>query len=204
MQAFIRDPYALARAQLETPGERPAPEPMAAPPEAEGPRPGPPSPDAPGALRAVRVTATRVELEWEDHAEGEVAFVMQRCRGDDNQGFRNAVGQGGADLTRAVDREVEAGASCRSGCMPCCPHLGDREGRVCRMSSGLRSRTARSRAAEHRGPGAVVPSARCGRTQVIPATRSATAPDAPPGAGMGREWRLPPRGAGPRSPRPGG
>lgn len=47
MEKFIRDRYALARAQLSAPGERPALHPMRSGPDDEGPSPGPPSVDAP-------------------------------------------------------------------------------------------------------------------------------------------------------------
>src|SRR6185369_14071260 len=81
MERFIRDRYALARAQLDAPGNRAAPKPMPAGPEPEGPQPGPTSPDAPSDLRAVKVSTSGVELQWVDHAEGEVAVVVQRCTG---------------------------------------------------------------------------------------------------------------------------
>ena len=40
METFIRDRYALARAQLNTPGARPDPKPMSPGPDHEGPAPG--------------------------------------------------------------------------------------------------------------------------------------------------------------------
>lgn len=113
MERFIRARYALAREQLESPGERPVPRPMPAEPEHRGPAPGPASGDAPTRLRAVRVSVDRVELEWVDNAEGEVACVVQRCVGGDCGDFMNAIGQGGGDITTAVDRQVEPGRTYR-------------------------------------------------------------------------------------------
>jgi hypothetical protein len=109
MEAFIRARYALARAQLDAPGSRPAPKPMPSTPEQEEPKPGPPSADAPGDLRAVRVTAARVELQWKDHTKGEVAFVVQRCTGAECNDFTNAIGQGGQDIITAIDEHVQSG-----------------------------------------------------------------------------------------------
>ncbi|HOY58851.1 MAG TPA: CotH kinase family protein [Verrucomicrobiota bacterium] len=109
MEKFIRDRYALARAQLDAPGERPTPHPMQSEPDHEGPRPGPPSPDAPTDLRAVRLGAAGVTLEWVDHAEGEIAFIVQRCTGAACTDFVNAIGLGGEDLTIATDPHVQPG-----------------------------------------------------------------------------------------------
>jgi spore coat protein H len=114
MEAFIRRRYALAREQLDHPGARPSPRLLPRPPESSGgPRPGPPSADAPSDLRVVRVGAAGVELAWVDHAEGEVAFVVQRGTGADATDFVNAIGQGGADLTTATDPNVQPGQTYR-------------------------------------------------------------------------------------------
>lgn len=113
MERFIRERYQLARVQLDAPGNRPAPRMPSPEPKSDGPAPGPPSADAPTDLRAVRVTAEGVELRWVDHAEGEVAFVVQRCTGPDCASFENAIGQGGANLTSAIDRHVQAGMTYR-------------------------------------------------------------------------------------------
>jgi len=109
METFIRARYALARAQLDSPGRRPAPRPMPSAPEPEGPKPGPSSADAPSDLHAVKVTAASVELGWTDHAQGEVAFVVQRCTGAECTDFTNTIGQGGQDITTAIDRDVQPG-----------------------------------------------------------------------------------------------
>ena len=109
METFIRARYALARAQLDSPGRRPAPRPMPSAPEPEGPKPGPSSADAPSDLRAVKVTPASVELGWTDHAQGEVAFVVQRCTGAECTDFTNTIGQGGQDITTAIDRDVQPG-----------------------------------------------------------------------------------------------
>jgi spore coat protein CotH len=113
MEDFIRTRYALAREQLDHPGPRPAPVPMPENSHEDGPQPGPSSPDAPSDLRAVSVGPAGVELRWVDHAEGEVASVVQRCTGADCTDFVNAVGQGGADVTNAVDRNVQPGTTYR-------------------------------------------------------------------------------------------
>ncbi len=82
-------------------------------PEQEGPKPGPPSADAPTDLRAVEVTPDSVALRWTDQAQGEVAFVVQRCTGVDCTGFVNTIGQGGQDITTAIDRNIQAGMAYR-------------------------------------------------------------------------------------------
>ncbi len=114
MEKFIRDRYALARAQLDAPGDRPAarPEPSG-PGTAEGPRPGPPSADAPTDLRAVKVTPTSVEMQWVDHAENEMAFIVQRGAGTGGTDFVNVIGQPGQNLTTAIDRQVQPGMTYR-------------------------------------------------------------------------------------------
>ncbi len=113
METFIRKRYALARAQLDTPGPRPQPQPMQPPPESEGPKPGAPSKDAPSDLRTVKVTSAGVELRWENHAKGEMAMVVQRCMGPEGTEFVNAIGQGGQNITTAIDRNVQPGKTYR-------------------------------------------------------------------------------------------
>jgi hypothetical protein len=113
METFIRQRYALARAQLDTPGDRPLPQRMQPPADQKGPQPGPPSPDASTDLRAVKVTPSSVELRWTNHAEGAMAYVVQRCAGFDATDFANAMGQGGQDITTAVDRDVQPGKAYR-------------------------------------------------------------------------------------------
>ena len=113
METFIRQRYALARAQLDAPGERPQPRQMEPTPGQDGPKPGPPSPDAPTELRAVNVTSSSVELRWTDHAQGAMAYVVQRCIGADATDFVNAIGQGGQAITTATDRDVQPGKTYR-------------------------------------------------------------------------------------------
>jgi hypothetical protein len=113
MEKFMRTRYALARAQLESPGSRPPPKPMAAEPKDQGPAPGPASADAPTALRAVKISAEKVELQWVDNAQGEVACVVQRCVGGECTDFMNAIGQGGNNITTATDRQVQPGRTYR-------------------------------------------------------------------------------------------
>jgi hypothetical protein len=113
LERFMRDRYALARAQLDTPGDRPTPAPMPPEPDHGGPRPGTPSTDAPSDLRAESVTRAGVELRWVDHADGEVAYVVQRCTGAECTAFVNAIGQGGQNVTTALDRQVQPGMTYR-------------------------------------------------------------------------------------------
>ena len=113
MERFIRERYALARAQLNQPGQRPRPKQMEPPRDQDGPRPGPPSADAPTDLHTVKITPSSVEMRWTDHAEGEVAFVVQRGLGPDATDFANAIGQGGANITTAIDHDVQPGKTYR-------------------------------------------------------------------------------------------
>lgn len=113
METFIRKRYMLARSQLDAPGSRPEPMPMKPQPDPDGPRPGPPSADAPTDLRLVKATSSSVELHWADHANGEVAYVVQRCIGEEAMDFANAIGQGGPEITTAIDREVQPGKTYR-------------------------------------------------------------------------------------------
>lgn len=84
MEAFIRQRYALARAQLDAPGTRPPPAPESPGPgpgrheRGQGPEPGPASADAPSGLRVLKVTSSSVELRWTDHAENAAAYIVQR------------------------------------------------------------------------------------------------------------------------------
>lgn len=113
METFIRERYALARTQLDDPGNRPQPQPINPTPDQAGPQPGPPSADAPSDLRAVKVTPSSVELRWTDHAAGEMAVIVQRGTGADGTDFANAIGQGGQDITTAIDRDVQPGKTYR-------------------------------------------------------------------------------------------
>ena len=107
MEDFIRKRYDLARSQLDAPGPRPLPERLQPTTNQADPQPGSPSADAPTDLRAVKVTASSVELRWANHDEGSVAYVVQRCSGSDDSDFANAIGQGGRDIMTAVDRNVQ-------------------------------------------------------------------------------------------------
>jgi hypothetical protein len=113
IESFIEKRYALARAQLKNPGRRPQPQPMQAMRGQEGPQPGPPSADAPSDLQAVKVSPSSVELHWTDHAEGEMAFIVQRCASAEGTSFTNAIGQAGQDLTTAFDRDIQPGKTYR-------------------------------------------------------------------------------------------
>ncbi|MDB6175146.1 MAG: hypothetical protein JWL59_4457 [Chthoniobacteraceae bacterium] len=105
METFIRQRYLLARAQLDTPGARPEGKQPGS--DQKGPTPGPPSADAPSELRVVKVTASGVELCWMNRSPDAMAFVVQRCTGEDD--FANVIGQGGHDVTTASDRDVRPG-----------------------------------------------------------------------------------------------
>lgn len=113
MESFIQKRSAAARAQLEAPGVRPHPTPMQPPADQEVPRPGPSSADAPTDLQAVKVTDSIVILRWTDHAQGEVAYVVQRCTGADCTNFSNAIGQEGRNITKGVDPHVRPGETYR-------------------------------------------------------------------------------------------
>jgi spore coat protein CotH len=113
MEAFMRSRYALARAQLDAPGDRPAPVPMRPVKDNGGPKPGPPSADAPTGLRAVQISRTSVMLQWVDNAEGETASVVQRCTGAECTDFGNVIGRNGAKVTTATDHHVEPGKTYR-------------------------------------------------------------------------------------------
>lgn len=121
MEAFIRKRYTLARAQLDRPGPRPpaVPHLQAPTPQPVGrgrgemPTPGPDSAEAPSGLRVVRATAAGVELAWEDNAEGERAFIVQRTSSATGSEFQNAMALPGENLTGGTDRNVAAGATYR-------------------------------------------------------------------------------------------
>jgi hypothetical protein len=113
MEQFMRNRYALARAQLDSPGDRPLPEPVQPSPESEGPKPGPPSADAPSDLHTIKVAPAYVELGWTNHTEGAAAFIVQRCVGEDGTDFMNAIGQGGPNITTARDSHVQPGKTYR-------------------------------------------------------------------------------------------
>ena len=113
MEDFIRKRYALARSQLDSPGSRPQPKLMQPMPDQAGPKPGPPSADAPSELQVAKVTPSSVELRWKNHAEGAMAYVVQRCTGPDDAEFANAIGQGGPNVTTAKDRNVQPGKTYR-------------------------------------------------------------------------------------------
>lgn len=113
MEQFMRQRYALARAQLNNPGPRPQPARVENVPGGEGPTPGPASADAPSELHATEVSPSRVVLAWKDNARGEAAFVVQRSDGAESERFVNAIGQPGEDITTATDRAVQPGGTYR-------------------------------------------------------------------------------------------
>jgi hypothetical protein len=113
MESFIEKRYALARSQLNSPGDRPQPKRMGPAPNHDGPAPGPPSADAPSDLQAVKVTSSKVELRWTNHSPGAFACIVQRCNGADCADFTNAIGQQGQNVTSAVDSHVRPGETYR-------------------------------------------------------------------------------------------
>ena len=54
-----------------------------------------------------------VELRWTNHDDGAVGYVVQRGAGAGGKDFANAIGQGGRNITTAIDRDVEAGKTYR-------------------------------------------------------------------------------------------
>jgi len=48
-----------------------------------------------------------------DRAEGEMAYVVQRCMGAEATNFVNAIGQGGENINTAIDRDVRPGETYR-------------------------------------------------------------------------------------------
>jgi hypothetical protein len=111
MEDFIRHRYELARAQLANPGPRPE---FSAPRNEEsGPAPGPASADAPSNLRIVHREPGSVELQWQDNAEGEQAFIIQRCLDVPGAEFQNVIGLPGQNITSAIDRDVRPGVTYR-------------------------------------------------------------------------------------------
>ena len=105
---FVRQRYALARAQLNDPGKRPQ-FPTNRQPHRQGPQPGQPSPDAPTQLIVVAITAQKVTLRWKDNAQGEAGHLVQRTHDRDALEFRNHIGRPGPDSSTAADTRVEPG-----------------------------------------------------------------------------------------------
>lgn len=107
MKEFVNRRYETARAQLNSPGERPK---FAnrTPQRADQPSPGPASTDAPTNLRVVSATANAVVLKWTDNATGEVGYIVQRASGDKNEPFGNHIGLPGGDVVEVTDRNVLA------------------------------------------------------------------------------------------------
>ncbi len=106
MKAFIVKRYETARRQLDQPGERP-PTPTQAKPTREQnskqvPRPGI-RPGAPTDLRVTSRSGNLIRLEWNDNAVGEVAHVVQRTDGQDQELFWNHIGRSMPNAIEAVD-----------------------------------------------------------------------------------------------------
>lgn len=112
MREFIRRRYATARAQLDQPGSRPEVVRTQPRPDA-GPRPGPPSADAPSGLHVTACTANSVSLAWTDNAQGEGAYILQRAVGEQGDEFSNHIGRPGDNITSFSDSQVEHGQTYR-------------------------------------------------------------------------------------------
>jgi hypothetical protein len=110
MKTFMKRRYKTARAQLESPGERP--QVVRGPPRGPQPKPGPASPDAPSELTVSRASSNAVELTWKDNAKGEIGTILQRAMGKDGE-FRNHIGQPGGEVTSATDPRVMPGRTYR-------------------------------------------------------------------------------------------
>lgn len=111
MEEFIRRRYELARAQLANPGPRP--ETKDQPAGGAPPTPGKSSKDSPSELQIVHAAPGRIELKWKDNAEGEVAFIIQKSRGEPDLEFQNAIGLPGENLTSGIDSDVKPGVTYR-------------------------------------------------------------------------------------------
>jgi hypothetical protein len=107
MKQFVHKRYATARAQLNSPGDRPQIV-RRTPQQRAEPRPGAASKDAPTNLRVVSTSASSVVLTWTDNAKGEAGYIVQRSSGDKNAKFANHIGQPGDNVIKATDRNVMA------------------------------------------------------------------------------------------------
>lgn len=108
MRAFIQRRYALARQQLDQPGERPPPPRQLTPPD-QHPRPGKRTSGAPSGLELVAKDNAFVVLSWTDRAEGEEGHILQRAEDDTVLNFQNILGKPGPNSTEAIDRKVVSG-----------------------------------------------------------------------------------------------
>ena len=108
MRAFIQYRYALARQQLDQPGERPPPPRQMSAPNQQ-PRPGKRISGAPSGLELVAKDSTFVVLSWTDHAEGEEGHILQRAEDSSELSFQNILGKPGPNSTDAIDRQVISG-----------------------------------------------------------------------------------------------
>lgn len=106
MKAFMVKRYATARSQLDDPGVRPPSSIQAGPtPEQNAnqvPRPGN-KPGRPSELRIVSRSSKGIKLEWKDNAVGEVAHVVQRTDGLNQELFWNHIGRSMPNATEAID-----------------------------------------------------------------------------------------------------
>ena len=108
---FMRKRYRLARAQLDSPGQRPPKRPaqrQGKPRNQHEPQPGPAGKDAPTELKFF-VNESSIQLRWNDNANGEMAHVVQRADGEESTNFRNLVGTPGGNFRMATDPTVVPG-----------------------------------------------------------------------------------------------
>ncbi|MBR53317.1 hypothetical protein CMK19_06075 [Candidatus Poribacteria bacterium] len=119
---FIYLRYKTARQQLDEPGDQPPLVPIRPPSHQQrGPKPGPPSANAPSNLHSVSISRSSVSLKWTDNATNEGAYILQRAEGESNQPFHNHIGQFSADITTAHDKQVVPGSIYRYRVYALCP-----------------------------------------------------------------------------------
>jgi len=109
------DMAAMARLQQQRPGGPGRPGRPGGPRGPGGPgglQPGESTDQDPTALALVEVENNRVVMQWKDNAEGEAAYIVQKCVGEDCDAFNNAfpVHTPG---TRLEDTEVSPGTTMR-------------------------------------------------------------------------------------------
>ncbi|MAJ75279.1 hypothetical protein CMK13_20070 [Candidatus Poribacteria bacterium] len=126
---FICLRYKTARKQLDEPGNQPPLVPIRPPShQRRGPKPGPPSANAPSNLHSVSVSRASVSLKWTDNATNEGAYILQRADGKGNHPFHNHIGQFSADVTTAHDKQVVPGSTYRYRVYALCPSTSGPKG----------------------------------------------------------------------------
>ncbi len=127
LKEFMHRRYKTARAQLDSPGQRPksSTDPSRGGREQPGPaqagrsrpegQPWPsetPSKQAPSDLRLVAQTSESITIRWADNAEGEAGHLVQRADGTEGP-FGNLLGRPGPESILAADDNVVPGRTYR-------------------------------------------------------------------------------------------